>query len=153
MSLVGLGISSGVPNGPTRLAPCTVGDIRVIPLSAFCIFRQGPPPAPQTHYVAVCQRGKATTCCVLPPDTLPATRGRVDYLLPSSGIFPEVGNKTERLTDQRHEFPWRFRTSFISPFLSFCIFYHSAFREESRSLQTLPPVSVNTHYMVACWRS
>lgn len=58
----------------------------------------------------------------------------------------------ERLTDHRREFPWRFRTSFISPFLSFCILYPSAFREENRSSTDLSPVSVDNPYMVYWFR-
>ena len=44
-----------------------------------------------------------TACCVLGSSPCPAVRAGVDYFLPFSGVFPEVGNKTDRLTDHRHE--------------------------------------------------
>jgi len=71
--------------------------------SDFWNFRQGPRPAPQAQDVAVYQLGYATTCCVFCPSPCPACRAGVDYLLPFSGIIPEVGNKTDRLTDHRYE--------------------------------------------------
>ncbi|MBB1584698.1 hypothetical protein H5P17_23670 [Serratia sp. OS31] len=44
-----------------------------------------------------------TACCVLGKSPCPAVRAGVDYFLPSSGIFPEVGKKMDWLTDHRHE--------------------------------------------------
>lgn len=78
----------------------------------------------------------------------PALWACVDYLLPRLGIFPKVGNKTDGLTDHRHEFFLAVLDRPVYTHHSHPALHHSALCEESRSPTDVSHVSVDNPYMV-----
>lgn len=68
-----------------------------------CVISGTAPALPYERKIQWLLPVTGTACCVLAPPPCPAIRGGVDYLLPFSGAVPEVGNKTDGLTDHRHE--------------------------------------------------
>lgn len=72
----------------------------------------------------------------------------VNYLLPFSGVIPEVGSGMDRLTDHRHEFFLAVLDHPVYIHHSHPALHHSALCEESRSPADLSPVSVDNPYMV-----